>query len=263
MSGAAELAGRPDDDEAQEGCAAGIAAASHAGMRLVGWAAALAIVLCSIGLIIVDLPTPSALTRWEAGISDGAVERRTPTLDLASSIGSRLADTITCIVLLVVMMIVLRRWLGRWRESLTLAAAIIGELLVFLVVTFVVQRDRPDVPRLDAAPPTSSFPSGHTAAAVAIYGCLAIVIWRNLANRPVALVLAALCWTVPLVVAISRVYRGMHHPSDVLLGAIGGGVWLLVVVATLLPRGRPASVDLRAEPAAIDDSDRRGTVVPR
>jgi undecaprenyl-diphosphatase len=260
MSGA-ELLDRPDDGRAQEGCAAGVVAASHAVMRLVGWAAALAIVLCGIGLLIVDLLAPSALTRWEDGISEGAVERRTPTLDLASSIGSRLADTITCIVLLVVMMLVLRRWLGRWRESLTLAAAIIGELLVFLAVTFVVQRDRPDVPRLDAAPPTSSFPSGHTAAAVAIYGCLAIVIWRNLSNRPAALVLAALCWTVPLVVGISRVYRGMHHPSDVVLGAIGGGVWLLVVVTVLLPRAVDDGVDARSAATEHEEGPRRDATV--
>jgi undecaprenyl-diphosphatase len=248
-------------DAADEGCAAGIASASHAVMRLVGWAAALAIVLCGLGLLLVDVLSPSALTRWEDGINQGAVERRTPDLDLASSIGSRLADTITCIVLLVVMMLVLRRWLGRWRESLTLAAAIVGELLVFLVVTFVVQRDRPDVPRLDAAPPTSSFPSGHTAAAVAIYGCLAIVIWRNLSNRPAALVLAAVCWTVPLVVGVSRVYRGMHHPSDVLVGAIGGGIWLLVVVTVLLPRGTPAELDVRSEATELDEGPRRDAAV--
>lgn len=259
----ADVTGRPDVAAEHEGCAADISLASHAVLRLVAWAAALAIVLCGIGLVVVDLLTPSALTRWEDGINEGAAERRTPTLDAASAVGSRLADTITCIALLVVMVLVLRWWLGRWRESLALAAAIVGELLVFLVVTFVVQRDRPDVPRLDAAPPTSSFPSGHTAAAVAIYGCLAIVIWRNLSNRPAALVLATLCWTVPLVVGLSRIYRGMHHPSDVLMGAIGGGIWLLVVVATLLPLGERAPVDVRSDPAELDEEPRRDAAVPR
>lgn len=234
--------------------------ATHAALRLVGWAAALAIVLCGIGLILVDLLTPSALTRWEDGVDQGAVERRTPTLDLVSSVGSRLADTITCIVLLVMMMLVLRWWLGRWRESLALAAAIIGELLVFLVVTFVVQRDRPDVPRLDAAPPTSSFPSGHTAAAVAIYGCLAVVVWRNMTRRRWATVLVVLLCAIPVAVGLSRIYRGMHHPSDVLLGAIGGGIWLLVVVTVLLPRGVPAAPDDAPEPAALDEDPHRDAV---
>jgi undecaprenyl-diphosphatase len=148
------------------------------------------------------------------------------------------------------MMLVLRRWLGRWRESLVLAAAITGELLVFLAVTFVVQRDRPDVPRLDAAPPTSSFPSGHTAAAVAIYGAIAFVLWRRSRHRAWAGVVVALCCAVPVVVGLSRIYRGMHHPTDVVVGAIGGGVWLLLVVAVLLPPRR------RADDPAPDGVDR-------
>jgi len=34
----------------------------------------------------------------------------------------------------------------------------------------------------------------------------------------------------------SRLYRGMHYPSDVLVGALGGALWLLLVIKTLLPR---------------------------
>lgn len=223
---------------------------SYAVLRLVVAAVALAIGLCLVGLLVVEVLGPAGLTRWEDGVNQGAVELRTPTLDALSSVGSRMADTITCIALLVVMMLVLRRWLGRWREPLVLAAAIVGELLVFLVVTFLVQRDRPDVPKLDAAPPTSSFPSGHTAAAVAIYGCLAFVVWRRMRNRTLATVVVALCCAVPLVVGISRIYRGMHHPSDVLFGLLGGGIWLLVVVAVLLP-----ARDRRVEPVEQREAD--------
>ena len=69
-----------------------------------------------------------------------------------------------------VLTVALRLWLGRWRESWTLPTPLVGELLAFLVVTAVVNRPRPGVPHLDAAAPTSSFPSGHTAPAVALYG---------------------------------------------------------------------------------------------
>jgi undecaprenyl-diphosphatase len=86
------------------------------------------------------------------------------------------------------------------------------------------------------APPTSSFPSGHTAAAVALYGCLALVVLRQLANRLVARAIVVLCCCVPVIVAVSRVYRGMHYLTDVIFGAIGGGIWLLVTVLVVLPR---------------------------
>jgi undecaprenyl-diphosphatase len=222
-------------------------------VRLVGGGLVLALALALIGWAIVKLATPSALTRWEDSVNQWFYAARTPTLDTVSHIGSYLADTITCIVLLVVVTVVLRLWLGRWRESWTLFAAIVGELLVFLVVTAVVNRPRPDVPLLDVAPPTSSFPSGHTAAAVAFYGCLAVIVLRQLRPRWFAVAIATLLCLVPLVVGISRLYRGMHHPTDVVFGALGGGLWLALVLSTLIPRSGPdvaqvVSPDAHEEP---------------
>ena len=205
-------------------------------VRLVGGGLVLALALSLIGWAIVKLATPSALTRWEDSVNQWFYAARTPTLDTVSHIGSYLAETITCIVLLVVLTVALRLWLGRWRESWTLFAALVGELLVFLVVTAVVNRPRPDVPLLDAAPPTSSFPSGHTAAAVAFYGCLAVIVLRQLRPRWFAVTITTLLCLVPIVVGISRLYRGMHHPTDVVFGALGGGLWLALVLSTLLPR---------------------------
>jgi undecaprenyl-diphosphatase len=211
-------------------------------VRLVGGGLALALALSLVGWAIVTWATPSALTRWEESVNQWFYSARTPLLDTVSHVGSYLAETITCIVLLVVLTLALRLWLGRWRESWTLFAALAGELLVFLVVTAVVNRPRPIVEHLDAAPPTSSFPSGHTAAAVAFYGCLAVIVLRQLRPRWIAVAVAIVLCLVPVIVGISRLYRGMHHPTDVMFGAIGGGLWLALVLSTLLPRQRHEAV---------------------
>ena len=203
--------------------------------RLVGGGLVLALALSLVGWLIVTLATPSALSRAEDSVNQWFLDARTPTLDTLSHLGSSLSDTVTCIVLLVVLTMAFRWWLGRWRESWTLFAAIVGELLVFLIVTAVVNRPRPGVPHLDAAPPTSSFPSGHTAAAVAFYGCVAVIVMRQLRPRWLAVVVASLLWLVPVVVGVSRIYRGMHYPTDVVFGALGGGLWLAFVLSTLLP----------------------------
>jgi hypothetical protein len=79
-----------------------------------------------------------------------------------------------------------------------------------------VGRPRPPVPHLDAAlPPTSSFPSGHTAAAICLYGGVASIVlrvvrawWRWLVLGVAVVVIVA--------VAAARLYRGAHYPSDVL-----------------------------------------------
>ena len=148
-----------------------------------------------------------------------------------------MADTVVALSVTAAAVVILRVWLGRWLESLVLVVAIVGELLIFLVITATVHRARPAVPQLDQAPPTSSFPSGHTGAAVALYGCLAVILLANAKPRWVAVSLALLGFAIPIVVAASRVYRGMHYLTDVLAGALASAIWLTVVLVVLQDGG--------------------------
>ena len=120
-----------------------------------------------------------------------------------------------------------------WRQIGFLACALTLEFTVFLLSTLLVDRMRPQVPRLDVTPPTSSYPSGHTAAAIALYVGLAIVIWslvRSTAIRTIAWTSRSPC---PIFVGISRLYRGMHHLTDVLASVLlGCGALLFALLAT-------------------------------
>src|SRR5215211_1192481 len=118
----------------------------------------------------------------------------------------------------------------RWREPMLVAVAVAGEVGIFLLVTLMVDRDRPPVRHLDVAPPTSSFPSGHTAATIALWGALAILASERARSALVRGLFLTLAVVLPLLVASSRLYRGMHFPSDVLAGAALGGLWLLATV---------------------------------
>jgi undecaprenyl-diphosphatase len=97
---------------------------------------------------------------------------------------------------------------------------------VFLSVTFVVARPRPDVARLSSTPMTSSFPSGHTAAAVVLYAGIALGLRYCNVKSAVRVAFWIFAVLVVLAVAISRVYRGMHHPTDVAVGALLGAACL-------------------------------------
>jgi membrane-associated phospholipid phosphatase len=216
-------------------------------LRLVGGAIALWGLLSLIGLIVTHVLTSGRLHSWDRGVDVWFAAHRTSSWNIVTVFGSGLANTQTAIAVTAVVVLVLRWRLGRWYESWVVFAAIAGELLVFLAVTATVHRPRPPVTRLDVAPPTSSFPSGHTAAAIALYGCLAVVLLWIYGRGPAVRVMAVVLVCFPVIVGFSRLYRGMHYPSDVLVGALGGGLWLLVVITTLLPgRGARRATDAGA-----------------
>ena len=130
-----------------------------------------------------------------------------------------------------------------------LAAGLILEA-VALTTSILVNRPRPDVPRLDAAPPTASFPSGHTAAAIVLYVSLALLLTYFVRSVIVRALAWALATAIPIFVGFSRLYRGMHHPTDV-LGSVVLGVGSLMF-ALLAGRAAGAAAERRAhevEPA--------------
>jgi undecaprenyl-diphosphatase len=111
-----------------------------------------------------------------------------------------------------------------------LVVAMVGQLAIHVAVTAVVDRPRPPVLRLDAAQPTSSFPSGHTMAAVALYGAFAVLAGERWRGRTVHAAAIAVAVLIPTGVAFARMYRGMHYPTDVVAATLLSASWLLVSV---------------------------------
>ncbi len=157
-------------------------------------------------------------------------ENRTATWDTLSDVASGFSDTVTVVVALVLLVSLFAWAWRRWHESLVLALALGLEASVFLAVSSIVGRDRPPVEQMDPSPPTASFPSGHVGAATAFYIGLAVIVFWNTERvwaRTLAIAGAVL---IPLAVAGSRLYRGMHYPSDVIVGFVLGVICLLIVV---------------------------------
>jgi len=205
---------------------------------LVGWGLVLAVV-ATMGLTLGALGPEVGALRAEDGIDRALAAHRTPVLDDVTSDFSQLANTGAIIATMLVAAVVLQRVLHRWRESLFVAAATWGQSMVFLATTALVDRPRPRVTHLDRAPPTSSFPSGHTGAAIALYAALAVVVLRRTRRRWVRVVSVTLLVAVPVLVGLSRLYRGMHHPSDVAGSVVCAGLTLAVSYLVVLRRPLP------------------------
>ncbi|MET7344006.1 diacylglycerol kinase family protein [Streptomyces sp. NPDC087866] len=220
-------------------------AALRLGALTVGQAA----LMVGLGLLI----TGPAQAVWPLSVEDkvneGFEHLRTGPLTDVSFVASEAGNTLTIIAITVLVclgLVVIPR-LPKWRQAVFLAVGVSLQSLVFLVITICVDRDRPDVDRLDASPPTASYTSGHTGAATALYAGLAVLALLPGGRSRRHKVLAGLLLLIPVLVALARLYRGMHHPTDVLGGMLNGALSLLIAGRALLTEGRsPAPVPKNA-----------------
>ncbi len=199
---------------------------------LLGWFVGLVGVWWAVGALITGPLDGSGFVRTDESISRWFADGRTPRYDDMAVAGAMLADTfVKIIVTAIAAAVILAIWRS-WRDVAMIVLPLILEASVFIVVTWLVGRPRPDVPRLESSPVASSWPSGHTAAAT-VYFAIVVVIWWHVRNTVVRIVSIVVPLVVLLIVGWARTYAGMHHLSDVVAGAILGAVsvfavWLLL-----------------------------------
>jgi undecaprenyl-diphosphatase len=159
---------------------------------------------------------------------------RTATRNHWSLIASNLGATQDILIVSVAACVVFIAVTRRWRPVVFLAVVMLGELAAFLLIADIVKRPRPDVPHLDSNLPTSAFPSGHMAATTCLYVGIAILVighargwWRYLFLIPAIV--------MPVLIATARLYRGEHHPTDILASVLFAALWLTANTLLIKP----------------------------
>jgi len=226
--------------------------AATAGGVLVAGYVAISAVLLGAGLFLTHVLLDAGVGSWDEHISRWLVDNRTAWLNDLTKYATYIANTEGVVAVAAVATVALL--VGRrWREATVVAGGLIVEFLVFLTVNYAVDRPRPDVPRLNATPATSSFPSGHVAASLVVWGAIALVVMVLTSN----VVLRVLAWIpavgLPLVIAFARVYRGMHHTTDVIAGMVLG----LMALAVAVEAGRMWTATAHRRTATVPRADRR------
>ena len=190
----------------------------------------LTLLTIGVGLLLVHVLLPEGLRNLDGRFPRWLAEHRTPGRTDWSEWGSLIGDSPVLPALILIGMAIALA-LKRGRVAAFLGGAGVAELIVYRITTLSVHRERPGTGRLDPQLPVDqSFPSGHTGASVAVYCAIMLVV----ASRwPRLRVLWPIAVALPVIVALSRMYRGMHHPIDTIAGAlVGVGCIALALVAT-------------------------------
>jgi len=186
--------------------------------------------------------TDGRFVRWLAA-------ERTPSLIDASWVGSTLAGGVVIPVVIgaVLLACVARR---RWRVAAFVLFAVAVESAAYRATTLTVHRERPDVDRLESLPVNASIPSGHTAASIALYCGIALLLTSRIRAGGGRATIWAIALAIPPFVALSRMLRGMHHPLDVAVGAALGVGAVVVVLFAVRAAGAAALHRSRQEGTA-------------
>jgi membrane-associated phospholipid phosphatase len=205
----------------------------------------LAAFIIGLGLFVTKVVLANdAILRADERFPEWLAGHRTPFWTDVSYYGSLIGDApvLVSIVVGVVLGLVLTR---RWRTASFLAQAGMVEFATYGLAVLFITRLRPDVVRLDDLNNSHSFPSGHVAASTAIYGALALLLAAHFKALPLRIAIWSVAAALPIVVALSRMYRGEHHPIDVAAGALMGVGAILVALFAV--RTARAVAEVRAE----------------
>ncbi|MBU5346461.1 phosphatase PAP2 family protein [Paenibacillus lautus] len=166
------------------------------------------------------------------------------------AIGLSFIGSIGPVIVLCLIVIAVLYWvLGHRMEILLLIVVVFGSSILNLLLKWVFQRARPDIHRLIEIT-GYSYPSGHSMVAFSFYSVLAYLLWRHIDSRAGRGILISISVTMILGIGLSRVYLGVHYPSDIVGGYLAACAWLAFLVRSYEKR-----MGKRANPEDVNESE--------
>lgn len=195
--------------------------------------------LISLAMLIVAGIGLHGLTRLMSGedlaLVRGAAGDRTPFLTALAHGASWLGRS-AVLVPAAVVIAVAAALLRRPSRGLAVLTGVLGAIVIQNAVKALVGRPRPPVHRLEAVSSTS-FPSGHATEATAFFLVLAVVLVRGSHSLSARLLVPGAALVIIAAVALSRVYLGVHYPTDVVAGMLLGAGWGVLTATAFTASG--------------------------
>ncbi|KOP71183.1 phosphoesterase PA-phosphatase [Bacillus sp. FJAT-21945] len=140
-----------------------------------------------------------------------------------------IGDTKAVIVLSILVIIFLYVVLKHRIELILFIVAILGSAMLNQLLKYSFQRARPELHRLIEIE-SYSFPSGHAMNAFTVYTVISFLLWRHIPSRAGRTTLIIISALMIFSIGISRIYLGVHYPSDIIAGYFASGCWLGMVI---------------------------------
>lgn len=168
--------------------------------------------------------TFAGLFALDTATRDWLIERRSPVLTAVMTGVTILGSA----VVLVPLAVAVTGWLwvrGRRREALLVGGTTLGTQLLGPLLKNVVERSRPQDAHLVLVD-SSAYPSGHSLTSAAVIGVLTTLASARVTTRAARRTVVAAGVALVVAVGVSRIYLGVHWPTDVVAGWLIGALWL-------------------------------------
>jgi undecaprenyl-diphosphatase len=178
--------------------------------------------------------TPGWVSAFDTAVGNPVHAIRTPVLTAFFYMCTLMAN-IGTIVFITAVTIILLAFRRRFAEAILVLAVVAGgQALGTLIKDLVIRQRPPATEALIPLPCSYAFPSGHALAAVLLYGVLAFLVARAVHTWRARAAVAAAAVVLIGLVGVSRVYLGVHWPTDVLAAWIFGSAWLALCISAYL-----------------------------
>ncbi|MCQ6279384.1 phosphatase PAP2 family protein [Bacillus sp. EB600] len=187
-------------------------------------------VVCVIGFSLISLlVSDNKIIHFDSSVIAAIQGLESPSITSVMKFFTTIGSTPVVIVLSLFLLIFLYKVLHHRIELILFLAAIIGSVILNSLLKNLFHRMRPNLHRLIEIT-GYSFPSGHAMTAFTIYGIIAYLLWRHISSKGGRSLLILFSAFMILMIGISRIYLGVHYPSDIIGGYLASGFWLSTLI---------------------------------
>lgn len=169
------------------------------------------------------------LARYDAKITDFFISYRSENLTPFMQFITHVGDFYGYLIISAVSTLLFYLKFKNWRYVIEIFFVLIVSGLSNIALKQVINRARPDAEHLVSVA-SLSYPSGHAMSAIAFYGFLIYLIYNINLNRWFKATIILIFGLLILLIGISRIYLGVHYPSDIAGGFIAGFIWVLFCI---------------------------------